>query len=688
MKRCGTQLRAATPAERSGDGVSASSAGPGHRTCASGTALGDVRRIMSRSRPRSAFFPQFAAAIVAVSSLGGGEKGKSTDFVEPLRLDPTLIIDLPYATENNFCKTKLYPVERCFLRREVAEALVRAHQSLAGKGLGLKIWDGYRPHSVQYKMWEVSPLPGYVGHPKRGSKHNRGAAVDVTLVTLATGQELEMPTPYDEFSPRAHTGYFKISPEVAENRKVLQTAMRAQGFSTIPSEWWHFDYRGWERFPLSNTPLEELAQRSDAEVAAHSAVKPASPSWPRFRGPNGGGVANDPEVPLEWSAEKHLKWSLDLPGPGSSSPIVWGERIFVTAYSGYGDGKAGEATPLDLVRHLLCVEIKTGRVLWTANESALKSEDAFEEFLPEHGYASSTPATDGERVYCFYGKNGVFAYDFEGRRIWSAPTGGLSSKMTWGSAASVVLTDRAVVINAGDEARALIAFDKLTGKELWRMDHPMLEQTYNTPILHPVSAERTDLIVAFRDEVRGLNPVDGTVRWFSSSPIGGNLSGSPLLISDNRIGVFSGFPKTLGAVFRGGGGGDRSAESLLWQSTQAKSYMAVPVEHEGLLYWVTENGIAICARPESGDIVYRERLDIASEDGKGMAFYASPVLVGEHLVAVSRHAGAYIISAKPEFELIRINRIDGDRSRFQGTPAVSAGHLFLRSEKALYAIAK
>ncbi|MEQ1842488.1 MAG: PQQ-binding-like beta-propeller repeat protein, partial [Verrucomicrobiales bacterium] len=316
------------------------------------------------------------------------------------------------------------------------------------------------------------------------------------------------------------------------------------------------------------------------------------------------------------------------------------------------------------------------------------AEDSFEEFLPEHGYASSTPATDGERVYCFYGKNGVFAYDFEGRRIWSAPTGKLSSKMTWGSAASVALSDKAVIINAGDEARSLIAFDKLTGKELWRMEHPMLEQTYNTPILHPVSAERTDLIVAFRDEIRGLNPLDGTVRWFSASPVGGNLSGSPLLISENRIGVFSGFPRTLGAVFRGGGEGDRTAEALLWESTQAKSYMPVPVEHKGLLYWVTEDGIATCARPENGEVVYRERLDIASEDGRGMAFYASPILVGDHLVAVSRHAGTFIISAKPEFDLVRINRIEDDRTRFQGSPAVSAGHLLLRSEKALHAIAK
>ena len=158
---------------------------------------------------------------------------REDDFVELKRLEPTLVIELPYATENNFTKEKLYPVERCFLRRKVAESLVAAHRSLADRGLGLKIWDGYRPHSVQYRMWEKAPFPGYVGDPKFGSKHNRGAAVDVTLVDLNTGKELAMPTPYDEFTPRAHRDYFKLPPEVAENRRILQDAMRAHGFTTF-----------------------------------------------------------------------------------------------------------------------------------------------------------------------------------------------------------------------------------------------------------------------------------------------------------------------------------------------------------------------------------------------------------------------------------------------------------------------
>jgi outer membrane protein assembly factor BamB len=644
----------------------------------------------------------FSLAVLALSAFltipvraaESEEEPSPDDFVEVVHLDPTIVIDLPYATENNFCKAILYPVERCFLRREVAERVAAAHRRLAADGLGLKIWDGYRPRSVQYKMWEASPLPGYVGDPKFGSKHNRGAAVDVTLVNLTTGEELEMPTPYDEFSPRAHSGYLKLTPEVAANRSRLQKAMREEGFMTIHSEWWHFDYRGWERFPLADIPLDALAARSDKEKPSLSAGPRVATDWPRFRGNNGDGISTDTTVPLEWSETTNVKWKLDLPGPGSSSPIVSCGRIYVTAYSGYGE-KPGESEdpaatgdPMTLVRHLLCVDLRTGKHLWTASEPATATEDAYREFLPEHGYASSSPATDGERIYCFYGKSGVFAYDLEGKKIWSAPTGGLSSAMAWGSAASVVLTDEAVIVNAGDEARALLAFDKRSGEELWRMEHAMLEQTYNTPVLQVLESGRTDLIVAFREEIRGLDPESGTVRWFSKSPVAGNLSGSPLAFSEHRIAVFGGFPRTLGTVFRGGGEGDRSGEALLWESTGAKSYMPVPVEHEGHLYWVSEDGIASCAKPDTGEVVYRERLDVASKSGKGMAFYASPLLVNGHLVAVSRHAGTFVIAAKPVFELLRVNRLESDPSRFQGTPAVSAGHLVLRSEKTLYGIAR
>lgn len=209
-----------------------------------------------------------------------------SDFVEIQTLDPTIRVELPYATENNFTKRRLYPVERCYLRREVAEALVKAHQSLQPLGVGLKIWDGYRPRSVQYRMWEAVPEPGYVGDPKRGSKHNRGAAVDLTLFNLKTGEELEMPTGFDVFSLRAHSAFDALPHEVLERRKLLQDTMRAHGFTTISKEWWHFDYRGWENFALEDIAIEELVRRDaiaapdPAPIEIHGPPKPVAPVAP------------------------------------------------------------------------------------------------------------------------------------------------------------------------------------------------------------------------------------------------------------------------------------------------------------------------------------------------------------------------------------------------------------------------
>ncbi len=221
--------------------------------------------IRRQRRPVLAHLTPLGVLGTLVVTLVAGTKRTPGEFVEVSRLDPTIVIDLPYATERNFCKTKLYPVERCFLRREVAERLVAAHRSLADRGVGLKIWDGYRPRSVQYKMWEVSPMPGFVGDPRQGSKHNRGAAVDVTLVNLVTGGELEMPTPFDEFSLRAASTFSGLPLNVAANRTLLQETMQAQGFTTISREWWHFDYQGWADFALSDESFESLFESESKE---------------------------------------------------------------------------------------------------------------------------------------------------------------------------------------------------------------------------------------------------------------------------------------------------------------------------------------------------------------------------------------------------------------------------------------
>jgi D-alanyl-D-alanine dipeptidase len=176
------------------------------------------------------------------------------DLVEVRRIAPGIRVDLRYATAANVFGRRLYARPRCLLRRAVAERLARVQQRLAREGFGLLIWDAYRPRSVQRVMWRIHPRGGYVGDPRHGSFHNRGAAVDLTLVH-ADGRPVAMPSPYDEFSPRAHLDYPHLSRAVRANRARLLRAMRAEGFIPYRREWWHYVSPEGRRYPMVDVPL-------------------------------------------------------------------------------------------------------------------------------------------------------------------------------------------------------------------------------------------------------------------------------------------------------------------------------------------------------------------------------------------------------------------------------------------------
>lgn len=175
-------------------------------------------------------------------------------LVDLSRIDPTILIDLRYATTDNVFGTRLYREPRCLLRAPVARRLARVQASLRRQGLGLKVWDAYRPASVQRRMWALKGPSRYLASPRRGSRHSRGAAVDVTLVDRH-GRELPMPTPFDEFSPRAARRFTGGSAAARRHRRLLEAAMVSEGFRPNPGEWWHFDDPDWRRYPLLDLPL-------------------------------------------------------------------------------------------------------------------------------------------------------------------------------------------------------------------------------------------------------------------------------------------------------------------------------------------------------------------------------------------------------------------------------------------------
>jgi len=191
---------------------------------------------------------QRAAILALFFYLGVTSCGKPDPFqlVDIKTIDATIVVELPYATPHNFLGKAVYEDSRCFLRRCAAERLARVQTRLRAQGYGLKVWDGYRPLSVQKAMWAILPDANYVADPARGSRHNRGAAVDVTLVRR-DGADVEMPTAFDDFSPRAAAFSQEGTQAAKEHRRILQQAMTAEGFQTIDSEWWHFDDPEWKK---------------------------------------------------------------------------------------------------------------------------------------------------------------------------------------------------------------------------------------------------------------------------------------------------------------------------------------------------------------------------------------------------------------------------------------------------------
>jgi len=185
---------------------------------------------------------------------------RTPDLVELVKLDSTIKLDIRYATSNNFMKRRMYGQARAFLQRPAAEALVRVHRELKKDGYGILVFDGYRPWSITKKFWDetVQSKRIYVANPRKGSKHNRGCAVDCSLYDLTTGREVKMPSRYDDFTKKAEANYPGGTDKQRRARSILRSVLKAGGFSVNPDEWWHFDYKDWKEYRVLNVPFEKL----------------------------------------------------------------------------------------------------------------------------------------------------------------------------------------------------------------------------------------------------------------------------------------------------------------------------------------------------------------------------------------------------------------------------------------------
>ena len=406
-------------------------------------------------------------------------------------------------------------------------------------------------------------------------------------------------------------------------------------------------------------------------AALASAARGAGSDWTQFRGPDGLGASADKGLPTTWGPQENVVWKAELPGAGASTPIILGERIYLTCYSGHAVPGEPQGDMDQLKRHLVCLRRSDGKILWTKGvASKLPDQPKIRE---SHGYASSSVATDGERLYVFFGKSGVFAFDLDGKQLWQADVG--SRLNGWGSAASPIVFRDLVIINASVESESLVALDKATGKEKWRA--PGIKESWNTPILVAVGG-KTELAVAIFGKVLGFDPASGEQLWSSATDIGWYMV--PSLVAHEGVVYCIGGRGTGGALaVRAGGRGDVTASHRLW-TLKKGSNVSSPILHGGHVYWAHENeGILFCVEAKTGQVVYEERLPRAGQ------FYPSPVLADGKLFYTTRDGRTYVVAAKPKFELLGTNEL-GRVGAFNASPAVAGGRLFLRADKTLFCI--
>jgi outer membrane protein assembly factor BamB len=457
---------------------------------------------------------------------------------------------------------------------------------------------------------------------------------------------------------------------------------------------------------MNRLHFSRVAAISSSLFAALLLTVASAADWTRFRGENGSGVAADSApTPVEWSESKNLRWSAPLPGPGKSSPIVVGDRVILTCWT-------GENPPDDLKRHLICFDRNTGKELWAKEVAPTTPDEPFREMFTENGYASHTPASDGERIYAFFGLSGVVAFDMDGKELWRESVGGGTDPNRWGSASSPILYKDLVIVTAASESTAIVALDKKTGKEVWRQEGEGLRSTWGTPVLADAGEEKQDLVMAVPGELWGMNPDTGKLRWYAEGSQSRNICCSA--VADDGVAYVVGGRDGGSMAVRAGGKGDARETQMLW-SNNSRGGIGTPIVADGLLYSIT-GGVITCLDADTGKQVYEKRLqapstpaspnqadrpaevqgfgrpgEYAQGGGRGgfrQQDYSSPVIADGKLYFVRRGGDVHVLAAGREFKQLAVNKFAGDDGDFSASPAVSDGAIFIRSSNKLYCVAQ
>lgn len=401
------------------------------------------------------------------------------------------------------------------------------------------------------------------------------------------------------------------------------------------------------RIPIIGCALLLLAVASRAE------------EWPRWRGPRGDGTSAETHIPTRWSKTENVVWKIPIPGKGHSSPVIWGDRIFLTT-----------CIEEEEKRLLLCLSHTNGRLLWQQEVLTAKLE-------PKHAlnsFASSTPATDGRHVWVTFldePRMVVACYDYDGNLAWRSSPGEFHS--IHGFCSSPILYKDLVIINGDQDAEAwIVALDQRTGAERWRTDRPNRTRSYCTPLVVN-AAGKEQLVLSGNKCVASYDPDTGKQIWLLDGPTEQFVAS--MVYADGVLLVTGGFPELHLLGIQPDGEGNVTHTHVLWHHTQGASYVPSPIAHGKYFFVVTDGGVASCLEARTGKRLWMERL--------GRHHSASPVAAGGYLYFPDDDGTTFVLKAGPEFRLVHRNRLGEETI---ASPAIAHGQIFLRTAQHLYCI--
>jgi len=414
-------------------------------------------------------------------------------------------------------------------------------------------------------------------------------------------------------------------------------------------------------------------------------------NWPQWRGPDGSGISNEKNLPAVWTPTTNIKWKAAIPGRGHSSPIVWGNRVFVTtavegevvpgakAVTHLNDGK--EFLHPDSIgadrKHqfkVIALNRESGKILW---EATAWEGTPYDNRHRKSSYAASTPATDGKLVYAFFGTEGLYAYDFNGKLAWKAQLGNLGT-VGMGTGTSPILYDNFVIVQCDEdngEASFIVALDKKTGKEAWRTPRK-IQVSWSTPLLVK-TATRSELITSGTETVISYDPATGKELWRHKG-VESNAIPSPVANSD-MVFLVAGFPAKIAMAIKLGGSGDMTdTPNVPWKYTKGTAYVPSPILYGDYVYLTTDRGILTCIDAKTGEVKYEGgRIPIPA------TFTASPVAFEGKILMTSEDGDTFIVKAGPKHEVLATNSVG---EPVYASPAIADGRIFIRGEKNLYCI--